>query len=142
MVAWVTRPPNGGSGDAACGGGTRRYSDNDITRLRPIGALIGEGINLAGVARILGLEADNTAMHTNNTALQELNTALQHRQRRPPRRQPPTPQQRGWYPEEHEFIVKWTTGLSNTVSEEQGVRALEEIVHSEPHDLPPGPEYI
>ena len=31
-----------------------------------------------------------------------------------------------WYPEEHEFIVKWTTGLSITVSEEPGVRALEE----------------
>ena len=32
-----------------------------------------------------------------------------------------------WYPEEHEFIVKWTTGLSITVSEEQGVRALENL---------------
>ena len=47
-----------------------------------------------------------------------------------------------WYPEEHEFIVKWTTGLSITVSEEQGVRALEELIQSEPHDVPPGPEYL
>ena len=52
---------------------------------------------------------------------------------------PTTSPQITWYPEEHEFIVKWTTGVSITVSEEQGVRALEEIVHREPHDLPPGP---
>jgi hypothetical protein len=47
-----------------------------------------------------------------------------------------------WYPEEHEFIVKWTTGLSITVSEEPGVRALENLVHSEPHDVPIGPDYL
>lgn len=57
-------------------GGTRRYSDNDITRLRRIATLIDEGINLAGIARILGLEADNTALHTHNTSLQARNTAL------------------------------------------------------------------
>ena len=57
-------------------GGTRRYSDNDITRLRRVADLIAEGVNLAGIARILGLEADNTALHDHNTALQERNTAL------------------------------------------------------------------
>ena len=57
-------------------GGTRRYSDHDIIRLRRIATLIGEGVNLAGIARILGLEADNTALHDHNTALQERNTAL------------------------------------------------------------------
>ena len=57
-------------------GGTRRYSDNDITRLRRVAELIAEGVNLAGIARILGLEADNTALHDHNTALQERNTAL------------------------------------------------------------------
>ena len=57
-------------------GGTRRYSDHDITRLRRIATLIGEGVNLAGIARILGLEADNTALHDHNTALHERNTAL------------------------------------------------------------------
>ena len=57
-------------------GGTRRYSDNDITRLRRVADLIDDGINLAGIARILGLEADNTALHAHNTALQERNTAL------------------------------------------------------------------
>lgn len=39
-------------------------------------------------------------------------------------------------------IVKWTTGLSITVSEEPGVRALENLVHSEPHDVPIGPDYL
>jgi len=57
-------------------GGTRRYSDNDITRLRRIAALVGEGINLAGIARILGLEADNANLHDDNTALQSRNTVL------------------------------------------------------------------
>ncbi len=47
-----------------------------------------------------------------------------------------------WYAEEHEFVVKWTTGLSITVSEESGVRALEELIHSEPHDVPQPAEYI
>ena len=40
-------------------GGTRRYSDTDIARLRRISVLIAEGINLTGIARVLGLEADN-----------------------------------------------------------------------------------
>jgi len=57
-------------------GGTRRYSDSDITRLRRIAALVGEGINLAGIARILGLEADNANLHDDNTALQSRNTVL------------------------------------------------------------------
>jgi MerR family transcriptional regulator, heat shock protein HspR len=38
-------------------GGTRRYSDRDVERLRKIGALTGElGLNLAGVIRVLDLE--------------------------------------------------------------------------------------
>lgn len=40
-------------------GGTRRYSENDLQRLRRIGELLGDGINLAGVAMVLDLEADN-----------------------------------------------------------------------------------
>ena len=37
-------------------GGTRRYSDNDLSRLRRIGELVDEGVNLAGIAMILRLE--------------------------------------------------------------------------------------
>lgn len=40
-------------------GGTRRYSENDLARLRRIGELLDEGLNLAGIAMVLVLEADN-----------------------------------------------------------------------------------
>jgi DNA-binding transcriptional MerR regulator len=58
-------------------GGTRRYSDADIARLRRISVLIGEGINLTGIARVLGLEADNADLTTSNIALRASNTQLQ-----------------------------------------------------------------
>ena len=57
-------------------GGTRRYSDTDIARLRRIGVLINDGINLTGIARVLGLEADNAGLRTRNTALLARNTKL------------------------------------------------------------------
>jgi MerR family transcriptional regulator/heat shock protein HspR len=38
-------------------GGTRRYSDADLQRVARVTALVGEGINLAGVSRVLELEA-------------------------------------------------------------------------------------
>jgi MerR family transcriptional regulator/heat shock protein HspR len=59
-------------------GGTRRYSDADIARLHRIGALIADGINLTGIARILGLEADNTDLHTSNAALHATNNDLEN----------------------------------------------------------------
>lgn len=40
-------------------GGTRRYSDADLSTLRRAITLLGEGINLAGVRRILQLEDIN-----------------------------------------------------------------------------------
>ena len=57
-------------------GGTRRYSDTDIARLRRIGVLINDGINLTGIARVLGLEADNAGLRTRNTALLARNNKL------------------------------------------------------------------
>jgi MerR family transcriptional regulator/heat shock protein HspR len=39
-------------------GNTRRYSDRDVALLRRIQELTGEGINLAGVMRILELEVE------------------------------------------------------------------------------------
>lgn len=57
-------------------GGTRRYSDADIARLRRISVLIGDGINLTGIARVLGLEADNAGLRTRNADLTTSNTAL------------------------------------------------------------------
>ncbi len=43
---------------ARTGGGSRRYSDIDISRLQRIQELTSEGLNLAGVKRVLELEAD------------------------------------------------------------------------------------
>lgn len=41
------------------GGGSRRYSDEDIRTLLRIQELTNEGLNLAGVKRVLELEAEN-----------------------------------------------------------------------------------
>lgn len=40
-------------------GGTRRYSDNDLTRLRRITELREQGINLEGIRRVLDLQDEN-----------------------------------------------------------------------------------
>jgi MerR family transcriptional regulator/heat shock protein HspR len=42
---------------ARTGGGSRRYSEADIAQLRRIQELTAEGLNLAGVQRVLELEA-------------------------------------------------------------------------------------
>ena len=44
-------------------GGTRRYSSDDLDRLRRIGELLDAGLNLAGVALVLELETDNARLH-------------------------------------------------------------------------------
>src|SRR5437588_6374976 len=41
---------------ARTGGGSRRYSEDDIERLRRIQDLTNEGLNLAGVKRVIALE--------------------------------------------------------------------------------------
>ena len=43
---------------ARTGGGTRRYSEADIVALRRIQELTNEGLNLAGVKRVLELELE------------------------------------------------------------------------------------
>src|SRR5215203_4570009 len=43
---------------ARTGGGSRRYSEDDIDRLKRIQDLTNEGLNLAGVKRVLELEAE------------------------------------------------------------------------------------
>jgi MerR family transcriptional regulator/heat shock protein HspR len=52
-------------------GGTRRYSEDDLARLRRIGELLGGGLNLAGVAVVLDLETDNARLRTDNTQLRK-----------------------------------------------------------------------
>jgi len=43
-------------------GGTRRYSPDDLDRLRRIGELLAAGLNLAGIGMVLDLEAQNDAL--------------------------------------------------------------------------------
>ncbi|BBZ37959.1 MerR family transcriptional regulator [Mycobacterium conspicuum] len=57
-------------------GGTRRYSADDLARLRRISELVDAGVNLAGIARILELEDDNAALSTANTDLRSSNRSL------------------------------------------------------------------
>lgn len=61
-------------------GGTRRYSRDDLDRLQRIGELLAAGLNLAGVAAVLQLEADNAQLRA------ELDEAprRRHGQGRPP----------------------------------------------------------
>jgi MerR family transcriptional regulator/heat shock protein HspR len=47
---------------ARTGGGSRRYSDDDIAQLRRIQELTTEGLNLAGVKMVLALEAEVAAL--------------------------------------------------------------------------------
>ncbi|QDG68318.1 MULTISPECIES: MerR family transcriptional regulator [unclassified Pseudarthrobacter] len=48
---------------ARTSGGTRQYSDADITVLLHIGELLEQGLNLAGIAKVLELEAANARLH-------------------------------------------------------------------------------
>lgn len=43
-------------------GGTRRYSANDLDRLRRIGDLLDAGLNLAGIAMVMDLQDQNTQL--------------------------------------------------------------------------------
>lgn len=47
---------------ARTGGGSRRYSEDDIERLRRIQELTNDGLNLAGVKMVLHLEAENARL--------------------------------------------------------------------------------
>ncbi|WP_081051188.1 MerR family transcriptional regulator [Rhodococcus erythropolis] len=57
-------------------GGTRRYSDADLTRLSRIAELIGDGINLVGIGRVLELEAHTASLQQDNQRLTRDNTEL------------------------------------------------------------------
>ncbi|MDQ1574747.1 MAG: MerR family transcriptional regulator, heat shock protein HspR [Actinomycetota bacterium] len=50
-------------------GGTRRYSEDDLSVLRRVIVLLEDGINLAGARRILELEAANEVLALRVTAL-------------------------------------------------------------------------
>lgn len=72
---------------ARTSGGTRRYSQDDLDRLRRIAELLGAGLNLAGVAAVLGLESDNARLRAENSQM-----------RADRRRRPQAGTQHGQYP--------------------------------------------
>ncbi len=48
-------------------GGTRRYTHGDVERLIRIGELLAEGLNLAGIAHVLVLEAEVARLRAAST---------------------------------------------------------------------------
>ncbi|OBH19084.1 MULTISPECIES: helix-turn-helix transcriptional regulator [unclassified Mycobacterium] len=59
-------------------GGTRRYSADDLARLKRISELVDAGVNLAGIARILDLEDHNASLSAANTDLRSTNRTLRN----------------------------------------------------------------
>ena len=49
---------------ARTGGGTRRYSEVDLDRVRRILELLDDGLNLAGIALVLDLQDDNERLRS------------------------------------------------------------------------------
>lgn len=45
-------------------GGTRRYSENDLSRLRDIASLLEAGLNLAGIEMVFALRSANSELRT------------------------------------------------------------------------------
>jgi MerR family transcriptional regulator, heat shock protein HspR len=68
---------------ARSSGGTRRYSGEDVERLRLIADLTTAGLNLAGVKRVLALEAELEAMRA---TIKRLDGELQRQRSAKPRR--------------------------------------------------------
>ena len=81
-------------------GGSRRFSDSDLSRLRHIQELTSTGLNLEGVRRVLQLEAEVQALEAelNEVRAQALaavaDTHRQYRRDLVPLRQSPVPYRR------------------------------------------------
>ena len=56
-------------------GGTRRYSADDLDRLRRIGDLLEAGLNLAGIAMVMDLQDENSQLRAEKDEQSWLNTA-------------------------------------------------------------------
>lgn len=65
-------------------GGTRRYSENDLTRLRDIAGLLDAGLNLAGIEMVLALRTANSRLQAEIDSLTG-RPASESRARRPQR---------------------------------------------------------
>jgi MerR family transcriptional regulator, heat shock protein HspR len=56
---------------ARSAGGTRRYSRRDIDRLQEISTLTADGLNLAGIRRVLELQAETRRLQAEVAALRQ-----------------------------------------------------------------------
>ena len=63
-------------------GGTRRFSRDDLRRVRRIAELLAEGVNFAGIGKILDLEQDGGMLRDDNADLREQNAALREQDSR------------------------------------------------------------
>jgi MerR family transcriptional regulator, heat shock protein HspR len=63
-------------------GGTRRYSQDDLARVRRITTLLGAGLNLTGVGEVLALEAENAELRAENAQLKAHQQSTAPRTRR------------------------------------------------------------
>ncbi|MGN6162739.1 MAG: MerR family transcriptional regulator [Marmoricola sp.] len=52
-------------------GGTRRYSDHDVSRLSYIRELLDQGLNIAGIQRVLHLESEIAGLRAQLHRLQK-----------------------------------------------------------------------
>ena len=57
-------------------GGTRRYSDGDIARVRRATDLRSEGVNIAGIRQVLDLQDENAQLQDQNSDLHDQNADL------------------------------------------------------------------
>jgi len=53
------------------GGGTRRYSQGDLSRVDRISSLLDDGLNLAGIAQVLALEAETRRLQAEVDRLEQ-----------------------------------------------------------------------
>jgi MerR family transcriptional regulator/heat shock protein HspR len=70
-------------------GGTRRYSENDLTRLRDIAGLLDAGLNLAGIEMVLALRTANSQLQAQIDKLTGQQAAASRSKRATGRGQPP-----------------------------------------------------
>lgn len=63
-------------------GGTRRYSENDLDRLRRISELLDVGLNLAGILMVLRLEDTNAELTRDLAEAREAEAKAEARARR------------------------------------------------------------
>ena len=64
---------------ARTAGGTRRYSQHDIVRLQEITTLAGNGLNLAGIRRVLELQEETRRLQAEVDRLRKLTTRTARR---------------------------------------------------------------